>query len=142
MPAGHPLKSTINAGSVYYFNDPAFKATYRHYCIVVNINPSKDTVIFLVYCSHRISKVRERRKDLSSETLVEISHSQYPEFSKKSIIDCNVILERNIDILANKFDQGKLEIKPVMGLRLVRVLRNALIASIQIDNRIKVLLKD
>lgn len=138
--ANHPIKSTIKAGSVYYFNDPDLKATYRHYCIVVNIEPSKDTVIFLVYSSHRISKVRERRKGFPNETLVEISPSQYPGFSKKSIIDCNVILERTIDMIASKFDQGKLEIKPIMGLRLVRVLRKGLIASNQIADRIKILL--
>jgi hypothetical protein len=36
----------------------------------------------------------------------------------------------------------KLEIKPVIDLRLVRILRKGLIASNQIANRIKVLLKD
>ncbi len=140
--AHHPIKSTIKAGSVYYFNDPDLNSSYRHFCIVVNIDPSKDTVIFLAYSSHRISKVRERRKGFPDETLVEIAPNQYSGFSKKSIIDCNEILERSIDMIASKFDQGKLEIKPVMDLRLVRILRKGLIASNQIAGRIKVLLKE
>jgi len=142
LPADHPIKSTITAGSVYYFNDPSLKVTYRHYCIAVNVDPSKDTVILLVYSSHRTSKVRKRRKGFPTETMVEISPIQYPGFDKKSIIDCNKILERNIDVIASKFDQGKLEIKPVMGLRLVKTLRKGLIASNQIPERIKVLLRD
>jgi hypothetical protein len=140
--ANHPITSDIKAGSVYYFNDPDLKSTYPHYCIVVNIDPTKDTAIFLVYSSHKISKVRERAKGCPAETLVEIAPNQYSEFRTKSIIDCNRVLERSIELLANKFDQGKLEIKPIMGLRLVRILRKGLIASDQIDERIKLLLKE
>lgn len=142
MPTGHPIKSSIEAGSVYYYNDPSLKSTYQHHCIVVNIDPSKESLIFLVHASHRINKVRERRKGCPKETLVEISPLQYSGFNKKSIIDCNEILERDIDVIASKFDQRKLEIKPVMGLRLVRILRKGLIASDQIPPRIKVSLKE
>ncbi|MBN2186368.1 MAG: hypothetical protein JW732_02835 [Dehalococcoidia bacterium] len=142
MPTTHPIKSSIEAGSVYYYSDPSLKSTYPHYCIVVNIDPSKEGVIFLVHASHRINKVRERRKGCPKETLVEISPLQYSEFNKKSIIDCNEVLERDIDVIASKFDQRKLEIKPVMGLRLVRILRKGLIVSNQISPHIKSLLKE
>jgi len=143
LPAtSHPIWSDIKAGSVYYYNDPALKSTYSHYCIVVNVDPGKDTAIFLVYASHRISMVQKRRKGLPRETLIEISPDQYPEFTKKSVIDCNVVLERTISMLANQFDQRKLDIKPVMGLRLVKMLRRGIIASNQIAPRIQNLLKD
>ena len=142
MSVDHPIRSGIEAGSVYYYNDPKLEATYPHYCIVVNIEPSKDTVILLVHASHRIKRVRERRRDCRKETLVEISPIQYPGFDKKSIIDCNGILERDKDTLADKLDQRKLERKPVMDLRLVRMLRKGLIASDQISPHIKDLLKE
>jgi hypothetical protein len=138
--ANHPIKSNITAGSVYYYNDPDLNSTYYHYCIVVNIDPSKDTVILLVYSSHRIKKVRERRKNCPNETLVEITPIQYAGFDKTSIIDCNNYLERNINILINKHKQGKLIMKPVMDLRLVKALRKGLIASDQVPERIKALL--
>jgi len=138
----HPIRSQITAGSVYYYNDPELQSTYRHFCIVLNIDASKDTVIFLGYASHRISKVRERRKGFSNETLVEISPQQYSGFKKKSIVDCNIVLEKSINILANLFDQGKLKIEPVMGLRLVRLLRKGVIASDQVRPRIQELLRD
>ena len=141
MPANHPLKSTIKAGSVYYYNDPDLKSPYSHYFIVLNVDPSKDRIIFLAYSSHKISKVQERRKGFPRETLVEISPDQYPEFSKKSIIDCNVILEKSIDMLANKFDQGKLKKKPLMGLRLVHKLREGAIHSSLVAEETKKLLQ-
>lgn len=142
MPTTHPVRSDIEAGSVYYYNDPRLRATYPHFCIVVNIDPSKDTVILLVHASHKINKVRERRNDCPEETLVEISPIQYSGFDKKSIIDCNEILKIDIEVLASKLDQRKLEIKPLMGLRLVRMLRKGLIASNQISPHIKALLTE
>ena len=139
--ANHTIRSDITAGSVYYYNDPELGSTYSHYCIVVNIDPSKDTAIFLVYPSGRIDRVRNRRKGYPDETLVEITPAQYSEFGKKSIIDCNVILERSVDLLVDKYKQGKLIIKPIMDLRLIRTLRKGLIASNQIADRIKAALK-
>ena len=138
--ANHPIRSNITAGSVYYYNDPELGSSYSHFCIVVNIDPLKDSAIFLVYSSLRIDRVRNRRKGYPAETLVEITPAQYPEFEKKSIIDCNVILERSIDTLVNKRKQGKLIIKPIMDLRLIRILRRGLMASNQIAERIKALL--
>lgn len=142
MPTAHPIKSDIDAGSVYYYNDPRLHATYPHYCVVVNVSPLEDKTIILVHASHRISKVRERRKSCPEETLVEISAIQYTGFDKDSIIDCNEYLETDIEMLASKLDQGELEIKPLMGLRLVRQLRKGLIASNQVPQRIKDLLTE
>ena len=142
MSAIHPIKSDIVAGSVYYYNDPKLKATYPHYCIVVNIDPSKDAVLLLVHASHRISKAKERRKDCPQETLVEISPVQYPGFDKESIIDCNDVFDRDVGMLTRLLDQHKLEKKPVMGLRLVRMLRNGIIASNQVSPNIKALLTE
>jgi hypothetical protein len=93
--ANHPIRSNITAGSVYQYSDPELGSTYSHYCIVVNIDPLKDKVIFLVYPSRRIDKVRNRRKGCPVETLVEITPTQYSGFEKTFIIDCNVILERS-----------------------------------------------
>lgn len=143
MPTTHPIRTDIEAGSVYYYNDPRLRAIYPHFCIVVNIDPSKDTVILLVHASHRINKVRERRKDCPQETLVEISPTQYPGFDRNSIIDCNnEILKVDKEMLASKLEQRKLEIKTLMGLRLVRMLRKGLIASNQIPESIKALLRE
>jgi len=138
----HPIKSDVIAGSVYYYNDPGLKSTYPHYCIVVNINPSKDTVLLLVHASHRISKVKERRKGYPQETLVEIDPTEYPGFDKQSIIDCNDVMERDVEVLRRLLAQRKLVKKQVMGLRLVRRLRKGIIASDQVAQTTKDLLDE
>jgi len=137
LPTSHPIKTDIVDGSVYYYSDPDLQSTYPHYCIVVNLKPSQDKTILLVHASHRIDRVKERRKDCPQETLVEISPIQYVGFDKDTIIDCNEVLVRDIEVLANKLHQGKLQIRPLMGLRLVRQLRKGLIASEQIPQSIK-----
>lgn len=138
----HPIKSDVIAGSVYYYNDPGLKSTYPHYCIVVNINPSKDTVLLLVHASHRISKVKERRKGYPQETLVEIDPTEYPGFDKQSIIDCNDVMERDVEVLRRLLAQRKLVKKQVMGLRLVRRVRKGIIASDQVAQTTKDLLDE
>lgn len=142
MSAIHPIKSDIAAGSVYYYNDPSLKATYSHYCIVVNIDPAKDTVVLLVHASTKINKVKERRKNCPQETLVEISPIQYPEFSKGSIIDCNEVLERDVEVLRKLLAQQKLVKKPIMGLRLIKTLRTGIIASNLVSPNIQALLEE
>ncbi|MGA2670645.1 MAG: hypothetical protein ABSF21_04440 [Dehalococcoidia bacterium] len=142
MSAIHPIKSDITAGSVYYYNDPRLRATYSHYCIVVNIDPAKDTDIILVHASHKIDKVKKRRKNCPDETLVEITPIQYAGFDKESVIDCNDVFVRDVELLANKLGQGKLVKMPIMGLRLVRKLREGIIASNQVSQHIKDLLKE
>jgi hypothetical protein len=135
------IKSTIQAGSVYYYYDEALKSSKQHNFIVININPSKGTVIFLVCSSSQIDKTRRRRKSFPSETLVEITPNQYPGFSKKSIVDCNHIFPKNINDIARMLSRNKLQIKPVMGLRLVRQLRQGVILSPAVANEVKMLLQ-
>jgi hypothetical protein len=135
------IKSTIQAGSVYYYYERALKSSKQHNFIVININPSKDTIIFLVCASSQIDSTRRFRKNFPVETLVEITPIQYPGFSKKSIIDCNHIFPKNINEIARMLSRNKLQIKPVMGLRLVRQLRQGVILSPLVANEVKILLQ-
>ena len=142
MPSAHDIiKSTIQAGSVYYYHDKVLKSPKQHNFIVININPSKDTVIFLVCSSTGVDKTRKLRKYCPSETLVEITPTQYSGFSKKSIIDCNQVFERSIDEIVAMFSRRKLQRKPVMDLRLIRKLRQGVILSSLIPSRIRALLQ-
>lgn len=142
MPSAYDIiRSTIQAGFVYYYHDKTIKSSKQHNYIVININPSKDTVILLVCSSSQIDKTRKRRKYCPSETLVEITPNQYPGFSKKSIIDCNDVSERSIEEIADMLSRRKLQTKPVMGLRLIKKLRQGVILSNLISNEIKALLQ-
>ncbi|MFC2017711.1 hypothetical protein ACFLTQ_00195 [Chloroflexota bacterium] len=140
IPPDVAIKAAIQPGSVYYFPEDSFNTEEPHYFVVINLDPSEDTVIILVCSSSRIEKVRQRRIVFPSNTLVEISPEQYCDFKVDSIIDCNYILEKNIEQLVEKLSQGNLLLKSEMNIEIVKKLREGVLDSPIIEDRIKKLL--
>ena len=99
VPPEVAIKATIKSGSVYYFTEESFPSTEPHYFIVLNIDPLKDRVVFLVCASSKIEKVKRRRLHCPSETLVIISPVQYAVFKYETVIDCNSVFEKPVDLL-------------------------------------------
>ncbi len=135
-PSFDPIKSSIDAGSVYYYHEESWETSKEHYFVVINIDPTKDDVIYLVCSRSNIEKIRNIRKDCP-ETLVEISPAQYPEFKTKSIFDCNEVNSRKTSEISKKHSNGKLTIKPKLDIRIVGKLRDAVIASRLVADDIK-----
>lgn len=141
IPPNIQIRSTIKPGSVYYFPEETFRSSDPHYFIVINNDPLTDTIVFLVWASSQIKKVKDRRKTCPPETLVEISPTQYSGFPKHSIIDCNDYREKQIDHIVEKLEKGNLKLKPEMDEALIKILREGVIASPLIPMRIKLSLK-
>jgi hypothetical protein len=135
VPADVQIKATIRTGSVYYFPDDAFKSDEPHYFIVMNVDPLNDPFVCLVVSSAQIDKVRRRRWNCSSKTLIEISPKEYQGSPRQSIIDCNEVYERSIDELVHKLSEGVLEFKPEMSERLVERLRQGIFYSDIVEKR-------
>ena len=103
------LKITLRCGSVYYFQHYALKSPEPHYFIVVNATPLHDSALLLVVSSSKIEKVKARRYNLPLETLVLVTHQEYPEFpGQESVIDCNTIIECPHSVLLEKRWENKL----------------------------------
>ena len=102
------LKLTLRCGSVYYFQDRHFSSGEPHYFIVINADPLRDTALLLVVSSTKLQKVRERCRNLPTDTLVYVAPGEYKEFSDPSIIDCNNIVERPLSLLLEKRREKKL----------------------------------
>lgn len=142
IPPEVAIKSSIRPGSVYYFPEDSFSSSDPHYFIVINKDPIEDKVIFLVWASSQIEKVKRRRRSCPSETLVGITPDQYEGFIVNSVIDCNKVQERGIETLVDKLKQDKLKIMPEMDVSLVQRLREGVLSSSQIERRIKMMLQD
>jgi len=102
IPPEVQIRSTIKSGSVYYFEEASFASCEPHYFIVLNHFPHKDEIVLLVYSSSRIEKVKYRRRDLPPGTLVEIGPCDYPCFTMDSIVDCNVVMVKQIEQLTRR----------------------------------------
>ncbi len=135
IPAEVQLRATIRAGSVYYF--PEFFDRIPHFFIVMNIDPLTDTVIYLLCASSRIQKVYDRNTGSLTETLVEISPSDYEGFNSQSIVDCNEIHTKSLGDLIGKLEEGRLTMKPEMTESLLAKLRLGVFRSKRVPERIK-----
>jgi len=142
IPPEISIRATIRFGSVYYFPEESFSSPEPHYFIVINTDPLRDTVVFLICASSQIDNVRARRSTCPSETLVEIRPAQYIGFKVSSIIDCNYVIEKSIDQLIEKLSREELKIKEEMDASLVQQLREGILKSPVVERRIKELLKN
>jgi hypothetical protein len=68
-------------------------------------------------------------------TTVEISPTCYSGFRVISIVDCNVVFQKSIDELADKYGRGELKLKIDMPGAVVEQLRDAVIESVVVDQR-------
>jgi hypothetical protein len=135
------IKASIMPGSVYYFREEQISSNEPHYFIVVNLNPQTDEIIVLACASHQIEKTRNRRNGCPEETLIIITPKQYCDFTKLTIIDCNRIIPLSITQIMSKYENNALDVKTEMDIKLVETIRRGILASRQIQPRIKHMLR-
>ncbi|MEN8254743.1 MAG: hypothetical protein ABFR33_04655 [Verrucomicrobiota bacterium] len=103
-----PLNLTLRSGTVYYFEHRGLHSTEPHYFIVINANPQSDKLLIMTVGSSRVDNVRKRRHGLPDETLVIVDPSEYADFSKPTVIDCNQVFELSREELVQKFKTKQL----------------------------------
>lgn len=135
------IRSTITAGSVYYYHESSIGSPLWHNFVVINIDPYNESTIFLVCCSSKIDNRKKLRATCPPETLVVISPYQYSVLTSQTVIDCNRVFEYSISEIAHMFLKKKLQERPVMDLRLVKKLREGVMLSPMVEKRIQKLLQ-
>jgi len=98
-----PLNLTLRSGTVYYFEHRSLHTGVPHYFIVINADPQLDKVLIMAVGSSQIEKTKLRRRNMPEETLVEVDPSEYSDFTKPTIIDCNQIFELSREELVQKY---------------------------------------
>lgn len=138
IPPEVTIKASIKPGSVYYFPNEKFSSDEPHYFIVINLPPIKDNdTIVLLYASSKLEKVKKRNRSNPSQTLVTVSKNQYSDFTCTSIFDCNKFHIETIESLINRLSSGKLKLKSEMDIKLVKQLRQGVLASPLVPQEIK-----
>lgn len=102
------LKLTLRSGTVYYFEHRGVYSNEPHFFVVLNADPLSDNVLIMAIGSSQVDKVKLRRKALPPETLVVIDPSEFPEFTKPTIMDCNQVFELSKEELIQKFESRNL----------------------------------
>ena len=84
------LRLTLRSGTVYYFEHRGLTSAEPHFFIVLNADPQSDKVLILAVGSSQIDTVRRRRAGLPPESLVVVDQSDYPAFSKPTVMQSGV----------------------------------------------------
>jgi hypothetical protein len=142
IPPEVAIKSSLQYGSVYYFPEEAFSSSGSHYFFVLNKNPTGKPAIFLVHASFQIEKVRARRKTCPPNTLVELGPSDYKEFTRPTIVDCNEVYVKTIDQIIRTLEDGKLLIMPEINQDIINKFVAGVLNSPLVEKRIQVSLRN
>lgn len=141
IPPDLQIKSSIKPGSVYYFSDEKLTSKNPHFFVVINRDPLSDAVLLLLCASSKIEKKRMWYSACPSETLVEVSPTQYRDFTVPTIINCNVVFDFTISQLIAKRASGLLYFKTEMDISIIEELRKGVLASPTVEHKFKALLR-
>lgn len=143
IPARVRILGAIKTGSVFYFEEEAISSTEPHYFVVLNKNPYTEEILVLVCASSQVDKRKQviQRLGFPPETLVFVSPTEYPLFTKDTVIDCNRAYEKTPQSLIEKLEQGKLKVcTEIMADVIVQQLLAGVMVSPQVAERVKQML--
>lgn len=131
------LRQTLRAGTVYYAQLRALTSPEPHYLIVVNRNPLGQGILLFVVASSKVENVRRRRAAQPPETLVEINPTDYTEFTKPSIVDCNAVFRMSLQELVDRWSRNELAPKNDLPQSLLARIREGVKLSPLVEEEAK-----
>ncbi len=131
------LRLSLRRGTVYYFQHRELLSEASHYFVVMNGDPLRDTVLLLAVASSQMDKIRERRRNLPAETLVEVAPHEYEGFTKNTMIDCNQVFELDRAELVSRFQAKSIRSHPDLPLDILNRVRDGILASPRVDEAYK-----
>jgi hypothetical protein len=109
--------------------DRGLTSVEPHYFVVVNSDPLGDEVLLLTVASSQVEKVKRRRAREPEATAVEIEQSEYVEFTRNSVIDCNQVFTKSLWDLCNQWNRKEIIPKQDLPTELLQSLQSGILAS-------------
>ena len=135
------LRLSLRRGTVYYFQHRGLLSEASHYFVVMNTDPQQDTVLLLAVASSQVEKIRERRRNLPPETLVEVAPEEYEGFTKVTLIDCNQVFELDRAELVSRHQMKSIRSHPDLPVDILNRVRDGIIASPRVDEAYEELIR-
>jgi len=130
------LRAGLRAGSVFYFRSRELTSQEPHFFIVVNREPVRTELLLLTIVTSNIADVRTRNRT-RMETVVEITPSEYSEFTRLSAVDCNVVLEKPLAELAGMVRRKEVRYHRDLPPNILENIRAAVLASPLVADELK-----
>ncbi len=135
------LNLTLRGGSVYYLQHRHLSSAEPHYFVVLNLTPQDDPFLVLAVSSSNVAGVRMRSRTLPAETLVEISPTDFTDFTVQSIVNCNYWFRVTRQELLQKLQAGLALEQSQMPTPILAKLRLGVLASPLVEDEVKDLLR-
>ena len=123
------LHLSLRSGTVFYMADRKLTSAQPHFFIVVNRDPLGDELLLLTVASSKVDKVKNRRQREDKSTVVEISSSDYADFTKDSVIDCNQVFTKSLRDLCDQWERKEIDSKKDLPSQLLIAVQNGVLAS-------------
>jgi hypothetical protein len=133
------LRLGLRAGSVYYFQSRELTSERPHFFIVVNRDPIGKQLLLLTIVTSNVADVRARNHDRLN-AVVEISPTEYNEFTMLSAVDCNVVLEKPLAELVGMVERQEIRYHRDLPSELFAKIKIAILASRLVPDELKELL--
>ena len=143
IPAKVRILAAIQRGSVYYFEEEQLSSEEPHYFVVLNENPRTEDFLVLLVASSQVAKRIRIAKHLGfpPETIVVVTPTECPLFSKDTVNDCNSTIERTTESLIEKLESGTLRVcTEMLASEIVDNLIVGVLASSQVSANIQEML--
>ncbi len=143
FPADKTIRLTLKGGAVYYFVEDSFVGKGPHYFVVLNKQPiADDGLVFVCAVTLDIDAVtRVERMGYARETLIDVTSADYALFTRPTLFDCNNIVVQPINVLVEKMEAGELLVKDRVSETVLVKLRQGVIASRHVSEKIKKLIR-
>lgn len=134
----------IEQGSIYHChltkqNKDGTAYEGNRFFIVMNVNPKTDEILVLVTITKKIDKVKEFIKRIceATDTLVDITISDFPSLSQNSVVNCNNVYSMSLEELINKIENGGKIFRHKLPKTVIDALIRGMMQSNQISPEVK-----
>jgi hypothetical protein len=123
------IRVSLRQGTVYYMAERNLTSAQPHYFVVVNANPLGDEVLLLTVASSQVDAVKKRRAKEPGSTVVEINETDYADFTKDSVIDCNRVFTKSLADLCVQWQRKELVPKQDLPKQILDRLKQGILES-------------
>ena len=133
------LRVGLRPGSVYYFRSRELTSERPHFFIVVNRDPIGSQLLLLTIVTSNIADARTRNRS-RLQTIVEITPAEYREFKVRSVVDCNVVLEKPLSELSGMVRRNEVRYHCDLPAEIFAKIKTAILASPLVPDELKQML--
>ncbi len=135
----------LKKGNVLYFENKNFEGRGKnipHFYVLLNTPINGPLILVMVHGSSQIDRIKKIESSEPIGTLVYVETSEYIEFTKTTVFDCNVITALTKEEFIEKYGKDQIEIKNDIDSSIVSKLQKGVLESRKVELRYKKIIKD